>query len=285
MPGAEGSPEQRVVRLESELKQARNEIAALQASGKRSRPGQTLGDGLRSLAQDIREGRPVTPDDLFRNFQPLLRDLAPLFERIRIREAGRQVDSLTGELTRKYNLTPAQQESLKEWFKQKAERDAKDWSAMVGSNGTTLEDIARASRNVRPDEGLDAFMAKTLSGDKLADFQNQRMVERTSRVEQEADMRMERLNGIVQLDESQKDQVFGIMARGSSEYDPSMKLVGSGEEIDAGLGAGDAAALAVLRPEQRAAYDAEHERRRAEAQKQMNEIGLSLPENWDALDH
>src|SRR4029078_843949 len=92
MPGGEGSPEERANRLEVELKQANNRIAALEATNSDghqpqvvlgrlaiSRAGskdrRTLADGARRIAEDIREGRPVSPDDIFRASQPLMRDL------------------------------------------------------------------------------------------------------------------------------------------------------------------------------------------------------------------
>jgi hypothetical protein len=34
---------------------------------------------MRNIGDDIRAGRPVTPEDIFRASQPLMRDLAPLF--------------------------------------------------------------------------------------------------------------------------------------------------------------------------------------------------------------
>ena len=44
------------------------------------------------------------------------------------------------------------------------------------------------------------------------------------------------------------------------------------------------AMLAVLNPDQRAAYDAERRRRREEAEKDMSAIGLKLPPDWEMLD-
>src|SRR5687768_12560012 len=81
MPGAEGSPEERVAKLEVELKKSQNSVAALEGDGRR-RPGRTVGDGMRDIKADILAGRPVTPDDVLRVFQPVLRDLAPLFDRM-----------------------------------------------------------------------------------------------------------------------------------------------------------------------------------------------------------
>jgi hypothetical protein len=48
--------------------------------------GRTTADEARGLFDDLREGRPVSPEDIFRISKPLVRDLAPLFDRIRVRE-------------------------------------------------------------------------------------------------------------------------------------------------------------------------------------------------------
>ncbi|BCU76731.1 hypothetical protein llg_14460 [Luteolibacter sp. LG18] len=284
-PGAEGTPEAQVTRLEVELKSARNRITELEASGRTGRPGRTVSDGLRELAEDIRAGRPVSPDDIFQKCQPLIGTLAPLFERIRVREAEKIADSLAGEMIRKYGLDPGQQAALKRWFEQKAEADAKAWTDLVSRKGTSLQDLAKEARNVRPDQGLDSVMETMLSGDKLAAFKTQRATEKAERIQQEADMRVERIDSIVELDASQRDQVFGIMARQSPDYDASVKLEGAAGDIATiGKGTPEEATLAALRPEQQEKYLAEKQRRRQEAAKDLEAIGLSLPANWDPLD-
>lgn len=287
MPPGEGTPEERANRLEVELKNARNRITALEATDPQGRrkPGRTFADGARKIGEDIREGRLVNPDDIFRASQPLMRDLAPLLDRMRIRQQQAMIDSKVGELSRKYDLTAAQQASLKQWFGQKSEEESKRFNDMVLQDGTRLEDLMQASMNARPDEGLDAFMAKTLSGEKLATFQTERMAERVARVQNEADMKVERLDQVVGLDDAQRDQVFGIMARSSKDYDPQMQLEGGVGGIDrTATGNPREAVLSVLRPEQREAYEAERQRRRDEAQKDMNAMGLALPAGWETLD-
>ncbi len=301
MPGAEGSPQERASKLEADLKQAQNRITALEAGDApvRNKRGlieratggggagraRTLADGARAIAEDIRAGKPVSPEDIFRASQPLARDLAPLFDRIRVKQQKEVIDSMTGELARKYNLTPQNQEALKKWFEAKSNEEAKRWTEMLGREGTRLEDVVRATHDVRPDEGLDTFMQGVLPPEKLAAFKTERLAERAQRVQQQADMKVQRLNSIVALDDAQRDQVFGIMARSSRDYDPSMALDGIRGEIGATPG-GDrqAAMLSVLRPDQRAAYEAERQRRRDEASKDMESVGLSLPPNWEMLD-
>lgn len=286
MPAAAGTPEERAQRLENDLKRAKLRIAALEESvpESRRRPTQTVSDRLRDLGQNIRDGRPVSPDDIFRASQPLLRDLAPLFDRMRVRNGQRTIDSRVGEMARKYNLNAAQQESLKQWFRQKAEDDAKAWTALVTQEGTRIEDLMRASRDARPDEDLDRFMENMLSGRDLANFKSERINEKAQRVQQFADMKVERLNNIVGLDAEQTDKVFGIMARSSRDYDPALRIEGAGGQALSSAGDSHEAMLAVLRPDQKAAYEAEQQRRREEASKDLEAIGLKLPANWDPLD-
>lgn len=287
LPGAEGSQEERADKLELELKQARNRIAALEAtdSPKRARPGRTLADHARGIAEDIREGRPVSPDDIFRASKPLLRDFAPLFDRVRLRQQQRMIDSLTGELARKYDLTPHNLESLKKWFEWKSNEEAKHWTDLIARDDTGLEDMIRASRDVRLDEGLDTYMEGVLSGDKLAAFKTERLVERTERVQQEADMKVQRLDSIVGLDAAQRDQVFTVIARSSRDYDPGMGVEGLPGDVAALPGESrQEAMLSVLRPDQREAYEAARKLRREEAAKDLEAVGLTLPPGWDLLD-
>lgn len=274
LPGEEGSPEERIAKLEVDLRRSQNRVLALEGN---RRSGRTVQDGLRELKESYEMGRLISPDDLLRTFQPWVRDLSPIFDRIRVRDQKRQNDRILGELTRKYDLTPAQQKTLGEWFKRKAEEDAKRFSDLAGQPGTTLEDLMRETRDDRWDTGLDTQMATVLSGEKLENFKQERLTEKTDRVQGDADMRLARVDAIVGLDDGQRDEVFNIMARGSVDYDPGMQL-------GSPVGDRNQQMLSVLRPEQRQAWETEKERRRSEAQAEMEEIGMTLPAGWDALD-
>jgi hypothetical protein len=288
LPPEEGSAKEKVEKLEAELKRANKQLAAHEALDPhgRRRPGRTLKDGARGIAEDLRDGKPVTPDDVFRAMQPLMRDLNPLFSRMRLRDQERRIDSMTGELARKYSLNSSQQESLKIWLKQNAAEQGENFDRLMLQDGVRFEEFIEASRDIRPDDGLEKFMEKTLVGEKLAAFKTDRMLERVERVQREADMKVTRLDDIVGLDDSQRGEVFGVMARGAPDFDPAMGFEGLGSD-SAALTSGQSkqeAILAILRPDQREAYKAERERRRAESQKDLEAIGLSMPESWDALD-
>lgn len=297
LSGSEGSPEERAAKLEAELKHANNRIAALEGQGQERTAGGILGrmagtdsrrrmaDGTRKIAGDIRAGRPVTPEDIFRATQPLLRDLAPLFDRMRLKQQQQVIDSMTGELARKYNLTPQNQALLKQFFQKNAEEQAKQWSTLISNDKTRLQDLMSASRNVHPDAGLDTFMQGILPPDKLAGFNSERLAQSAERIQQEADRKVQQLDSITTLDEAQRDQVFAIMARSSPEYDPKMAVQGAlGPVGGTPTGERQTALMAVLRPDQRAAYDAENVRRRDAAAKDMETIGLSLPSDWQMFD-
>ncbi len=288
MPPKEGSAEERADKLEVELKKANNLVAALEDADPqaRRRPGRTMKDGMRSIAENIRDGKPVTADDVFRATQPLIRDLGPLFDRMRVRELQRQSDSKAGELARKYSLTASQQESLIKWLDQKAVDDAKRYTDLVSQEGTKLEDLARAAADVRVEDGLEKFMETTLSSDKLTAFKSDRMFEKVASVQHEADMNVTRLDGLVGLDDTQRGQVFAVMARGARDFDPAMQFEGLGTDT-AALPSGKSkqdAILAVLRPEQRQAYQDAQAKRREEARKEMEAIGLTLPDDSKMLD-
>ncbi len=286
-PGEEGSPEKQIQHLESELQQARTRIAALEETRPRSSrsPAQTAYDRGREIAQRLREGRTVSSDDLFRAAQPLLRDMSPLFERIADQKFKQQADSLIGELARKYDLKPRQQDTLQKWFSEKSRADWKKWNDLISSDDTTYLQMVKLLRsNDRTDEGLDPVMEGLLQGPQLEAFKAERLEERAQRVQQFADMQVQRINNIVRLDPAQTDRLFGIMAQWSPDYDASIRLEGAtGEIAPANMHPRDAL-KSVLRPDQLAIYEEDRERRFLEASREMNELGVQLPADWDEFE-
>lgn len=296
MPGAEGSPQERAAKLELELKDARNRIAALEAEDAPSRNARglferkkgnqaTVSEGIRSIAERVKAGQPVSPEDIFRATKPWMRDISPLMDRMRVRAEKKVIESKSGEFARKYNLTPEQQTALHGWFAKRSEENAKKFSDLMSDDKSRWIDMMHIAQDTQPDDGIDSFMETVLTGDKLAAFKTERLNDKAQRVQSEADAKVQRINSIVPLSEAQRDQVFGIMARNSRDYDPAMAFDGATGQINA-VPAGDknAAILSVLTPDQRVAYEAERNRRREEASKGMEEVGLAFPPEWDMID-
>ena len=224
-------------------------------------------------------------NNIFDALKPIMRDLSPIFDKMRRRDERRQFESIAGELSRKYNLTPEQQASLKAWLKQRADANAALFQSVAFADGTRFEDLIKASRNLRPDDGIDSFMEGQLKSPTLETFRRDRLTQRAERVQHEADGKVQRLNNIVTLDDTQQDQVFSIMARSSRDFDPQMQL--EGVATDAPPTSADTRnddIRNVLRPDQQATYDNWHAEQRARSEEEAAELGLKLPEGWNAID-
>ncbi|MBJ7423738.1 MAG: hypothetical protein JHD23_04550 [Akkermansiaceae bacterium] len=287
MPPKEGSAEEQVSKLEVELKRANNRVSLLEQTGRNGKNlNRTLKDNVRNITEDIRDGRLVTPDDIFRASQPLIRDLVPLLDRVRARQVQRQSDARAGEIARKYSLTDAQLESLKILLAQNADAEAKRFTSMLSQEGTKLEDFAKATNNINIEDGLEQFMQNNLQGDQFVKFKADQMLEKVQKVQEEADMKVTRLDSIVKLDDSQHSEIFSVMARGARDFDPSMQIEGMSESKDS-LSTGKSkqdAIFDILTPTQREAYDNHRNEKRSEAQKDMEAIGLRLPDDWNSSD-
>ena len=140
------------------------------------------------------------------------------------------MDSIAGELTRKYNLNDRQQEALKDWLDEQAEAQSRQITDLLDSEESGFVDFSLAmnegldGRSRR--EAIDAFMEKTLEPDALAEYERERMTRAVERVQNEAEGRVQRLDRLVELDEEQKDQAFAILAQGSEYFDSSMQFEG-----------------------------------------------------------
>ena len=284
IPPAGDTPEARILSLENELRETRLRLAKIDPDQARPREdtGHALGRGVRQALADLKAGRPVDINMLFNSTKPLLRDLSPLFDNIRRRDERRRFESMAGEYGRRYDLSGDQQKALTAWLKDRSEQNAAIFKSLALADHTRLDDLMKAGRNQRWDDGVDGFMEKQLSGEKLATFRRDRLTQRAEQVQNEADWKMQRLHQTVNLDEAQQDKVFSIMARSSPHFDPQMQI--EGVTTDASPGADrDAAVMQVLRPEQQQAYNDWRGERTAKAQQEFAELGLAMPEGWDAL--
>ena len=169
--------------------------------------------------------------------------------------------------------------SLKTWLENKAEENSRKFTAVLNSDDTGLEDMIRASQELSRVDGLDEFMERNLQGQALEQYREDRMLERVESVQREADRNVARLDQIVVLDDTQKDEIFVIMARGADDFDPSMQFEGLTGEVDPLVSSQsrEDAIQSVLRPEQLAAYQEYRRERLFETQRQLNKIGLALP--------
>jgi hypothetical protein len=267
--------------VQAELAAARLTIGSLEAKLAAATAAPTPPDSTAAA--------PAGPTDLntvFQQAKPLLKSLGPLLDNVRRRGSKAMAERRVAEMTEKYALTAEQQEAVKKWFEEKSEADAAKGRELLDKPDASLQDLMAAGRGQRPDDGLDQMMDGTLNPEQLSAYRADRLQERAASVEKEANRRVTQLNDVVQLDEAQQDKVFAIMARSSDDYDPAMQLEGLGSEAPAlteGV-ARDEAILAVLRPDQREAYEADRQRRRDEAAKNLEAIGIKPPADLGVLE-
>ena len=286
LPPPRGTMEAKILALENELRDTRMRLAKIDPA--QARPHEdydgSLREGARAMLDDLKAGRPVDLNHIYHAVKPLMRDLSPIFDKIRRKSERREFERIAGEMSRKYNLNGTQQEALKQWLKDRSNRNFELFKAVAFADGTRLDDLVKASRDVRHDDGLDGFMETQLQGQALESFKRDRLTERAERVQHEADWKVERLNSTVGLDEDQKDKVFSIMARNSRDFDPQMQIEGVSAEAALPSGSDrDDAIMSVLRPDQQTQYNDWREKRRADAAQEFAEIGLKMPNGWDAL--
>lgn len=285
LPPEEGSVRDKLEETERVLRIQQMELAKYEAKyGSVNK--RTVRDGMRSIAEDLKAGRDVSLDDVFWTMKPWMRDMAPLFDRMRMVEQEERFDSLAGRYAREYNLTDQGQAELKEWFRRKEEENARAFNEVINSDTTGFVDFVRVMEMQEEQEaGLDAFMETQLQGEELAQFKAERLEGRIDNVQHEANRRLHRLDEAVDLDESQLDAMFAVMARGSRRYEPGMEFDGMGTDTSPLEGpARDAAIREVLRPDQLERYNAYQDERRMEAEREMRRIGMTLPNNWELLD-
>lgn len=285
MPPEEGSVEEKLEEAQMEIRRNERELALYRtADGPRDK--RTVRDGIRSIAQDIRDGKDVSPDDLFWTMKPWLRDMSPLFDRIRMVEQEERFDSLAGHYARKYNLSEQGQGELREWMKMREEENARAYHDVIQSDTTGFVEFVRVMEmNDDSERGLDGFMETQLQGEALAEFKAERLEGRVNSVQHEANRRLHRLDENVDLDEAQLDEMFAVMARGSESYESGMDFDGMGADTGRLEGAErDAAIRQVLRPDQMASYEAYQAERRADAENELRRVGMTLPKDWELLD-
>jgi hypothetical protein len=286
LPPEEGSPEEKIAVLENDLKKARNDLRAWEDSSPRKRFGATTQDNVRSIAQAIKDGRQVSPDDVFNSFKPLMRDLSPLTERMRAIEIKRSAEARAGEYARKYGLTADQQKQLVDNLVFQNTEQMKQLQGMLESDHVGMREYMKAEREMDHELGLDETMTSMLQGEKRQAFITERYTEKAERVQREADGKVERIDNIVKLDDRQRNQMFLNMAQTSRHYDPQMQFEDLGEGVKP-MGQGmssEQAMMSVLRPDQKEVYEAHRQQRLQEAQQEAAAIGLTIPNDWNPDD-
>ena len=282
LPPEEGSVEEELEKMRIMVAEKNRKIRSYERYVRTT----TTSDEARQMFKDLRDGKDISLDDILTTMKPWMRKMSPIFERMRALNEEEMADALTSEWARKYDLNASQRAELKEWFKAQGERRAQALRNVIESKSSGFVDLIRATEyDWRDAQGADKVMEGFLSGEELAEFKEERLSERAESVQHEADRNLARLDGIVELDSKQHEQLFGVLSRGAEYYQPGMEVDGLGNDNSAlDRRERNAEIRAVLRPEQIEKLDAHRDARREEAEKEMGKMMLKLPRDWDMLD-
>jgi hypothetical protein len=281
-----GTPEEQVAILENQLKKANQQLRTWEDSSPRRRPRGDVRENLSRIAEALKEGREVSPDDIFQSFKPLLNDLSPLTRRFEEIEIKRSAEARAAEYARVYELSAAEQNQVFEHLFSYNNEQAKKVHEMLLSDRVGMHEYMKAVREQNRDTAADKIMESMLTGSKREAFIAERLTEKAEQVQNEADGKVKRINDIVKLDEQQSHQLFLNMAHSSRYYDPRMKFEG----VQSGLqpshqGKNQKQALmSVLRPDQKKAYEAHRKERLEKAREDASQYGVSIPDDWDLDD-
>ena len=282
----QGSVEETLEIRTRELAQANGRIRALIDDGARDRK-RTVKDGMRDVMGRIRRGEEVSFDDIWLTMRPWMRDMEPLFERMRQLNEDEFADRMVGEWAGDYSLSASEKERLRDWFKERSRKRAEAFSEVVRSNESGFVDFVQATEyDWRDAEGAEDLMEEMLDGDELREFKDKRLSKRYESVQDESYRNLNRLDEIVGLDPDQHGKAFGLMMRSSEDYQEGMEFEG----MDLGQGKLDRdgrweAIDQILRADQREQLDAYREEKKADAEREMAKVGLSLPKNWELLEN
>jgi Spy/CpxP family protein refolding chaperone len=282
----EGSVEEQLEVTREKLRKTERVVRQYEEKFGSPRNRRTVKQGVQDIARALKEGREVSMDEVFRVFQGPLQDVSPILDRLRQVEEEDWADQRAGAWGRKYNLTQGEREQLKDWFMDQSRERAEEWTRVVHDETSGFVDFVKASDDDwRHADGVDQVMERMLEGEELEQFRAERLQERVDSVQGAANRQLNRLNDIVELDDSQQDDVFGILARGSEDYQVGMDFDGMGGDTSVlDVRQRDEAIRSVLRPDQRERFDQLQAERREEAERELKRVGLTLPKDWDLLE-
>ncbi len=183
------------------------------------------------------------------------------------------IDQGIAEYTEKLGLSDAQVSSLKSGLTQQMKEQTDAFTAKLDDENMSMPEIMQEQREVmRGQEDVMAEILKEeLDADQFADFEREQMIEKTQRVQRDSDRELTRLDGKLELTESQEDQVFGILVQTNSDFDQSMQIEGAGSSLSVGEDtAKEDAIRSVLDAEQTEKYNADLE---AQQNRRSNPFG------------
>jgi len=220
------SPQAALEKKDFELRKAKRVIAEYeQEYGKldRGERNQSMRAKARLLAQQVKRGEELNPNDVFQLMIPMLKDISPLLDVTEQLSQKEMKDALLMSYSRKFGLDKQQLKAVEKHLDAKIEETADLFSEYFDQEGANLYDYAQLQQyDPLLDDELESLMERSLSGEKEEQFRNDRIDQKTKKVTFEADRNLRRLENVVELSEEQKDEAFIVLAKSSQFYSAEM---------------------------------------------------------------
>lgn len=255
-----------IIQLQEQLKSSQAEIQKL-TEAKVSSPA-TPAEG---------ESKPDI-NKLFNDAKPLLKQLTAGFEPQRQEMLERMTEEQIKRMIALANLTPEQQAALKQHLLEFSEKEKAKWQAMLDGGGNLADMMKMGRGGPNPQKTLDEWAATNLEGEQAKSYETGRLAEKAKAITDSANTQLERMNTSLNLDETQKDQMFHVLVRTDKDYDPSMQMEGVADPGGAAVPESrDEAIAAILNPEQNEKYQAQQKERSRREGGFFRALGLPGP--------
>lgn len=238
---------------------------------------QALGAMRRQFAEAGVDTTPVKEGEidiqrLLNDARPLMKTLAIMFGKERAKLAERMITGFAERLAEEMGLTEEQTAAMIAHFLKVDSANFEKIKEMLDKPMTILS-IFSAMQDMNPTKNMDEYVLTKLNDDQKKAWENRKLETKAQQIERTANWQLQRMDKL-NLDETQKDQVFDILVKKNPQYDASLAVEGLNTEsaFDAGKSQ-EAAIAAVLREEQMAEYTAMQERQNKGRQRWANALG------------
>ena len=150
---------------------------------------------------------------LFNDAKPLLKQLTAGFEPQRQEMLERMTEEQIKRMVALANLTPEQQAALKQHLLEFSEKEKAKWQAMLDGGGNLADMMKMGRGGPNPQKTLDEWATATLAGEQAKSYETGRLAEKAKSITDSANTQIDRMNTSLNLDETQKDQMFHVLVR------------------------------------------------------------------------
>lgn len=210
---------------------------------------------------------------LLNDARPLMKSLALMFGEQRKMMTEKWIRDMAGKLAAEMGLTEEQTNDMIAHFLKLDEENFAKIKAMLDRKLTIL-DVFSVMKDMNPQKSMDDYVMTKLTDEQKKSWENRKLESKAQQLERTANWQLERMSKSLNLDETQKDQVFDILVKKNPQYDPALSVEGvnAGVELDSGKSQ-DEAIAAVLREDQMADWTKMQERQQNEKKRWTDALG------------